>query len=674
MSDGTVLRASQIFLCVVASTALGACGTESASALEVEPVFNIAACTAAQAGGGWVNRPFVAQPSTFDVEFVATPSASPIDAVVGLSRGAATTFTALAAIVRFNPAGTIDVRSGSTYVADTRLAYAAGTAYHFHLEIDVTAHIYSVFIDTGGQPIGLARGYSFRTEQAQVGQLDNLAIEVDSAGGRLQVCGLRITPIDAAGCPIAEAGLGFLDHSVGHPGSVVVSSEFIAKPDRVLDGVIGLSESGAVSFDDLAATVRLSPDGVIDARDGERYRADVGVAYAAGQPQRIRIVANVPLRTFSVYVANDSQPSVQLAHDYAFRTTQSTATFLGNLDAVIDSTSGALSMCNMIDMISIGVRLAREGNYAVAPLPGNTNEALMSTATTTLHLGANGSVRAQIAAGGLVAVDPAGQVYLARITGSDLVVEAYTAGLALRWSRSFPAGAGHRALAIGSDGTSVVAAAGPVGGGVDLVKRWLVDGTESTTATGPMADVVAIGPGGYALGSAINGTVAVSKWTFGRGTPDWTRSWQNSAHIDAIALTPGGGVGFAGTFSGPASFGGPTITPIAPGGVFVAALSASGDHVFTRSLASIAVRGLGANGPVIAVSTLRLPGVPELINLDSQGQTIFNEEGRTGFGSDGDAGTVAVGPSGRVYWNFAEAWPRGSAQLYPYLIALDPGV
>lgn len=483
---------------------------------------------------------------------------------------------------------------------------------------------------------------------------------------------------DLAGCLVSEAGGGFVGDSIGQPGEVVVSSELTVQadgmPDGVIDGVIGLSPRGAASFNDLAATVRLAPGGVIDARDGAGYRADTAVPYAAGQPRRIRIVASVPTHTFSVYVATGEHDSVQLAHRYAFRPTQSTAGFLGNLDAVVDSPSGTMTVCDPRHAISIGVRMAREGNYAVAPLPAG-DESIVSDGATTLHLGSSGATLAQVGAGGEVAVDPSGNVYLARITGSDLVVEAYTAGLALRWSRSFPAGAGHRVLAIGADAASVVAAAGPTAGGVDLVARWLSDGTVSTSSVGPMGDAVAIGAAGYAIGSAINRTVVVTRWSFGQATPDWQRAWQNStARIEAMAMTPGGGVAFSGTFTGTTSFGGDPIESIGARSVYAAALSPAGDHAFSRSLPDVAVRGIASNGGVTALSLLFAPDRPELVELDAQGQRIFPVEGETGFGEAGDAGAVAVGPSGRVYWNFADAWPDPSSPAYPYLISRIPGV
>ncbi|HEY6177558.1 MAG TPA: hypothetical protein VIX73_24040, partial [Kofleriaceae bacterium] len=143
--------------------------------------------------------------------------------------------------------------------------------------------------------------------------------------------------------------------------------------------------------------------------------------------------------------------------------------------------------------------------------------------------------------------------------------------------------------------------------------------------------------------------------------------------IDALAVTPSGGVAVAGTFSGTISFGGPMLAAQSPS-VFVAALSPAGGLVFSRSFPDVAVRGVASNGSITAVSMLRAPRVPELVSLDSLGQPIRAEEGDTGFGSAGDARTVAVGPSGRVYWNFADAWPTANAPAFPYLISLVPGV
>src|SRR5262249_16601805 len=70
-------------------------------------------------GSAWDSGPFPAQTSKFRVDFDAVPSSSPMDGVTGLSSGAASAFTSLAAIVRFAPSGSIDARNGGAYAATT---------------------------------------------------------------------------------------------------------------------------------------------------------------------------------------------------------------------------------------------------------------------------------------------------------------------------------------------------------------------------------------------------------------------------------------------------------------------------------------------------------------------------------------------------------------------------
>jgi hypothetical protein len=145
--------------------------------------------------GVWQNTAFSPGASPFTVTFDATPSASPTDAVVGLSLNAASAFTALAAIVRFNTGGTIDARNGGAYAAATTVPFAANTTYHFRLAVDVAAHVYSVFVTpNGGSEQLIGSNLAFRTEQASVASLDNWATTIDTDGqGTINVCNFTVT-------------------------------------------------------------------------------------------------------------------------------------------------------------------------------------------------------------------------------------------------------------------------------------------------------------------------------------------------------------------------------------------------------------------------------------------------------------------------------------------------
>jgi len=149
-------------------------------------------------GAGWSNDAVPPQAGVFHIVFALVPeeqSGAPIDAVVGLSSGPAKAFTDLGPIVRFSPAGTLDVRDGSTYASDVPYAYKIGETYQIRMDVDLKRHLYSVLVEENGGPATqLARDYTFRTEQATVAKLNNAARFTDSASGSLEQIAFDVAP------------------------------------------------------------------------------------------------------------------------------------------------------------------------------------------------------------------------------------------------------------------------------------------------------------------------------------------------------------------------------------------------------------------------------------------------------------------------------------------------
>lgn len=155
------------------------------------------ACQQSLALGSWLNQTLPLQTAPFTATYDATPGQASMDGSVGFSSGAATAYTGLAAITRFNPAGNIDVRNGPAYNADVAVPYVAGSAYHFRVTINPGAHTYSVYVTPPGQAeIALASNYAFRSEQATESSFDNWAMETDA--GSLSACNMAITAGTAA--------------------------------------------------------------------------------------------------------------------------------------------------------------------------------------------------------------------------------------------------------------------------------------------------------------------------------------------------------------------------------------------------------------------------------------------------------------------------------------------
>ncbi len=117
------------------------------------------------------------QTGTFEVSFDATPLQDNIDAFTGIGAMAPREAGDVAAIVRFNEHGTIDVRNGGAFRADQKLGYSGNKAYRVRMVIDVKSRTYSVFVTPPGETeVALAKNYAFRSTQAGVKTLSKIVL------------------------------------------------------------------------------------------------------------------------------------------------------------------------------------------------------------------------------------------------------------------------------------------------------------------------------------------------------------------------------------------------------------------------------------------------------------------------------------------------------------------
>ena len=126
--------------------------------------------------GQWVNTSLgQVKSGSFRVSYDATASSNSVDAVTGLSSGSANGFANLAAIIRFNSSGALDAINGSGYAASSVIRYSGGVRYHFIMDINVTTHTYSAYVMLGAVQTAIGTGFAFRTEEAYVSSLSNVA-------------------------------------------------------------------------------------------------------------------------------------------------------------------------------------------------------------------------------------------------------------------------------------------------------------------------------------------------------------------------------------------------------------------------------------------------------------------------------------------------------------------
>ncbi|HXA15059.1 MAG TPA: glycoside hydrolase family 88 protein, partial [Opitutaceae bacterium] len=133
-----------------------------------------------------------AQAGTFTATFDATPSISPENSVVGLSKGAATAYTGIACIARFNPTGDIDAYNGTAYAAASTIPYSAGVTYHFRMVVNAAANTYSVYVTpAGGSELTVGLNYVFR---AAATSLDTWDLDVNATPAGCSLSASNLTP------------------------------------------------------------------------------------------------------------------------------------------------------------------------------------------------------------------------------------------------------------------------------------------------------------------------------------------------------------------------------------------------------------------------------------------------------------------------------------------------
>ena len=155
----------------------------------------------------WSNFPLPSQDSSFILNWASEASASDIDAVTGVSFGPADEFNDLACIVRFAPAADgedsfIDARDGNTYRYTNAVPYLPNVTYNFSMAINLESKTYSVFVSYGDQNAIIAANFGFRTSQANVQSLNNLAIVAPN--GSHQIDGFTVDPGNPVPSPPAD--------------------------------------------------------------------------------------------------------------------------------------------------------------------------------------------------------------------------------------------------------------------------------------------------------------------------------------------------------------------------------------------------------------------------------------------------------------------------------------
>jgi hypothetical protein len=125
----------------------------------------------------------------------------------------------------------------------------------------------------------------------------------------------------------------------------VSTIEFDATPVSVGNVVIGLSNSPATDFTSLAIPIRFFTNNQIEAMNGTLYTSTNPITYVPNTTYHFRIIFNLNIHKYSVFVKPGSGNEILLADNFAFRTDQASVSSLSNWN--IKAVSGQSNLCSV---------------------------------------------------------------------------------------------------------------------------------------------------------------------------------------------------------------------------------------------------------------------------------------------------------------------------------------
>ncbi|HVT27631.1 MAG TPA: polysaccharide lyase 8 family protein [Lacipirellulaceae bacterium] len=173
------------------------------------------------------------------------------------------------------------------------------------------------------------------------------------------------------------------------------TATFDATPSAASDNAtVGLSLGAQTAYTGLACIARFNPSGYIDARNGGAYSADTAIPFTANSTYHFRMVVDIPMHQYSVYVTSPGGAEQIVGSGYAFRTEQNTVASLDNWNVYVGG-AGSLTVRNFATTAtpSIGVNFHGGGSTNGTPaLMGSADEAgILSDANWNNASGGSGN-------------------------------------------------------------------------------------------------------------------------------------------------------------------------------------------------------------------------------------------------------------------------------------------
>jgi hypothetical protein len=320
--------------------------------LTMSVIFLQSSVMAQEVNEDYQNYAIEPQTGVFLATFTATPTVSLVDGVLGLSKDEPDSYGDFSCKIIFNNAGFVAASNGPDFEAETALAYTGGTAHAFKVLVNILDQTYSVWVTpAGGEEVTIGENFAFSPGAGVVDSINWRSVKMSfglpwgGAEGTVLVTDFTIELPDEMNVSAAF-----------EPQTERVKVEFNAHPTASLvDGVIGFSKDKPNKWDSPLKMI-FNNSGKFTASNAGSYEALNDFDYSGGMTYEVRMVIDIPMQTFDVWIAPEGGAEVAIGKDYGFSSAADTLQWRTVIMSFAQPWGGAVGFVEITDFTISEVR------------------------------------------------------------------------------------------------------------------------------------------------------------------------------------------------------------------------------------------------------------------------------------------------------------------------------
>ena len=269
---------------------------------------------------------------SFDMVSVLSPNQTNAIVGIGSSDSAYTAYSQVPIIIRMYKDGCFGAYDGNGYVQSS-VKFAQNEKYRLEVRIDLHAGTYDVVVTSpDGAQTQIADDFAFRSTAQQPDDIGKIYLfNNDQAAGKYWLedifFGERLKPGEDALVSVGSSTSGAISASreIGPctQDDVQVDFDMVTLLDpKQTNAIVGIgsSDSAYGTYGQVPIIIRMFNDGCFGAYDGSGY-VQSDLAFTANERYHLCVRIDRAAQTYSVQVTTPQGETVQIAEDFAFRST-----------------------------------------------------------------------------------------------------------------------------------------------------------------------------------------------------------------------------------------------------------------------------------------------------------------------------------------------------------------